>query len=44
MFAKLSYEPVDGDQWLFEIKYDGVRALALREGDVLRLFARSGRR
>ncbi len=42
MFAKLSYEPVDGDQWLFEIKYDGVRALALREGDVLRLFARSG--
>jgi bifunctional non-homologous end joining protein LigD len=42
MFAKLSYEPVDGDQWLFEIKYDGVRALALREGDVVRLFARSG--
>lgn len=42
MFAKLSYEPLDGNQWLFEIKYDGVRALALRDGDVLRLFARSG--
>jgi len=42
MFAKLHDEPVEGDQWLFEIKYDGVRALALREGDVLRLFARSG--
>jgi bifunctional non-homologous end joining protein LigD len=42
MLAKLSYDPVDGDQWLFEIKYDGVRALALREGDAVRMFARSG--
>ena len=42
MFAKLSYDPVDGKQWLFEIKYDGVRALALREGDAVRMFARSG--
>ncbi len=42
MFAKLSYQPVDGNQWLFEIKYDGVRALALREGEMVRLFARSG--
>jgi bifunctional non-homologous end joining protein LigD len=41
-FAKLSYEPVDGDQWLFEIKYDGVRALALRDHDDVRLFARRG--
>jgi len=43
MFAKLSYDPVDGKQWLFEIKYDGVRALALREGDAVRMFARSGK-
>ncbi len=42
MFATLGYEPVDGDQWLFEIKYDGVRALAIRDGETLRLFARSG--
>jgi bifunctional non-homologous end joining protein LigD len=41
MFAKLSYDPVDGDQWLFEIKYDGVRALAIRDGEDLRLYARS---
>ena len=41
-FAKLSYEPVDGDQWLFEIKYDGVRALAVRDNDDVRLFARRG--
>lgn len=42
MLAKLSYEPVDGDQWLFEIKYDGVRALAIRDNDDVRLFARRG--
>jgi bifunctional non-homologous end joining protein LigD len=42
MLAKLSYEPVDGDQWLFELKYDGVRALALRDNDSIRIFARSG--
>jgi bifunctional non-homologous end joining protein LigD len=42
MFARLSYQPVDGDRWLFEIKYDGVRALALRDGDEVRLFARRG--
>ena len=41
-FAKLSYEPVDGDQWLFEIKYDGVRALAVRDNDDVWLFARRG--
>jgi bifunctional non-homologous end joining protein LigD len=42
MFAKIGDQPVEGDQWLFEIKYDGVRALALREGDRLQMFARSG--
>lgn len=43
MLAKLSEHQVDGDQWLFEIKYDGVRALAIRDGEHTRLFARSGR-
>jgi bifunctional non-homologous end joining protein LigD len=42
MLATVHDEPVDGDQWLFELKYDGVRALAIREGESLRLFARSG--
>jgi len=42
MLAKLSEHRVDGDQWLFELKYDGVRALAIRDGEKTRLFARSG--
>ena len=40
--AKLAYEPFDGKQWLFEIKYDGIRALAIRDGDHVRLYGRSG--
>ena len=43
MLAKLSEQQVDGENWLFEIKYDGVRALAIRDGEHTRLFARSGR-
>jgi bifunctional non-homologous end joining protein LigD len=43
MLAKLSEHPIDGEQWLFELKYDGVRALAIRDGEHTRLFARSGR-
>ncbi len=43
MLAKLSEHVADGDNWLFEIKYDGVRALAIRDGEHTRLFARSGR-
>ncbi|HTY56445.1 MAG TPA: DNA ligase D [Candidatus Binataceae bacterium] len=40
--AKLVDNPFDGDGWLFEIKYDGVRALAVRDGAHVKLFARSG--
>jgi bifunctional non-homologous end joining protein LigD len=43
MLAKLSEHQVDGAPWLFELKYDGVRALAIRDGEHTRLFARSGR-
>src|SRR5262249_5740555 len=43
MLAKLSDDQVDGEQWLFELNYDGVRALAIRDGEHARLFARSGR-
>jgi bifunctional non-homologous end joining protein LigD len=39
--GKLVNEPFDDDQWLFEIKYDGVRALTIRDHEIARLFARS---
>src|ERR1700722_15944555 len=40
--AKTTDESFDNDKWLFEIKYDGVRALAIREGDNTHLYARKG--
>jgi bifunctional non-homologous end joining protein LigD len=40
--AKSAEHPFDGAGWLFEIKYDGVRALAVRDGEHVRIFARSG--
>ncbi|MGH7914688.1 MAG: DNA polymerase ligase N-terminal domain-containing protein, partial [Candidatus Binataceae bacterium] len=40
--ARLVNEPVEGAEWLYEIKYDGVRALAIRDGGLIRIFGRSG--
>ncbi len=40
--TKAGDRPFDGEAWLFEIKYDGVRALAVRDGNHVRLYARSG--
>ena len=40
--AKLVNGPVEGPEWLHEIKYDGVRALAIRDGAAIRIFGRSG--
>ncbi|HEY6421260.1 MAG TPA: DNA ligase D [Candidatus Binataceae bacterium] len=40
--AKTAERPFDSDKWLFEIKYDGVRALAIRDGRKVQLYARSG--
>jgi bifunctional non-homologous end joining protein LigD len=40
--ARLVNEPVEGAEWLYEIKYDGVRALAIRDGGTVRIFGRSG--
>ncbi|MGA7870577.1 MAG: DNA ligase D [Candidatus Binatus sp.] len=40
--AKTVDESFDNDKWLFEIKYDGVRVLAIREGENTHLYARSG--
>jgi len=43
MLATLAGEPPEGEDWAFEIKWDGVRAIAYVQGGRLRLQARSGR-
>jgi bifunctional non-homologous end joining protein LigD len=40
--VKRCREPFDGDEWLFEIKHDGFRVLAIRDGGSPRLFTRNG--
>ncbi len=42
MLATLADRPPEGQEWLFEIKYDGVRVLAERRGDAVTLLGRSG--
>jgi bifunctional non-homologous end joining protein LigD len=43
MLAASGDAPFSRDGWLFELKYDGYRALAQRRGSELRLFSRTGR-
>jgi len=40
--ATLAEKPPAGPDWCFEIKYDGVRVLAGRNGDTVQLIGRSG--
>jgi bifunctional non-homologous end joining protein LigD len=42
MLATLARQAPQGADWLFEIKYDGVRVLAERRGDAVTLVGRSG--
>jgi bifunctional non-homologous end joining protein LigD len=42
MLATLAKSPPSGPDWCFEIKYDGVRVLASRCDDEVRLYGRSG--
>ncbi|HZO37213.1 MAG TPA: DNA ligase D [Solirubrobacteraceae bacterium] len=42
MLAQLSEMPADESQWAFEVKWDGVRALARSEPGRLRLLTRNG--
>src|SRR3954471_16868514 len=42
MLATLSKDAVDGPEWIFEEKYDGIRALAVKEKDRVRLWSRTG--
>jgi bifunctional non-homologous end joining protein LigD len=42
MLATLAEQPFSDPRWLFEVKYDGVRVLASRQGDSVVLRGRSG--
>jgi bifunctional non-homologous end joining protein LigD len=42
MLATLQDRPFSGPDWIFEIKYDGVRVLAARNGDTVELYGRNG--
>ncbi|HKA00018.1 MAG TPA: DNA ligase D, partial [Candidatus Solibacter sp.] len=44
MTANVGDRPPHGDDWLFEIKWDGVRAIAFVENEEVRLQGRSGLR
>jgi bifunctional non-homologous end joining protein LigD len=43
MMAQLVREPFDGDDWLFEVKWDGHRCLAALDGESTRLTSRTSR-
>jgi bifunctional non-homologous end joining protein LigD len=42
MLATLVDEPFSRDGWLFEIKWDGFRAIGSKHGDALELYSRAG--
>ena len=42
MLATPAEEPFSREGWVFEIKYDGVRVIAERRGEDVRMFGRSG--
>lgn len=42
MMARAVAELPQGDEWLYEVKWDGYRALALKHGDSVRLLSRKG--
>ena len=42
MLASLSKDPVSGSEWVFEEKYDGIRAVAYRNGERVRVLSRTG--
>lgn len=41
MAATLTQERFTGRDWIFERKYDGIRLLAFKQGDAVRLFSRN---
>jgi bifunctional non-homologous end joining protein LigD len=44
MLATLTTHPPSGEQWLYEVKWDGVRAIVFVEDNQLRILSRNGKR
>jgi bifunctional non-homologous end joining protein LigD len=44
MKASIADHPPKGEEWLFEVKWDGVRAVAFLENEEVRLVSRTGHR
>jgi len=44
MLATIASHPPSGDAWLYEVKWDGVRALCFIEDNELRIFSRTQKR
>ena len=42
MLAKETKDPFDSKDWLFEIKWDGYRAIAEVKDDKIKLYSRNG--
>jgi len=42
MLATLGEQPFSGKEWIFELKYDGVRVMAERDGERVTLYGRNG--
>lgn len=42
MMAHLAEKPPEGDRWLYEIKWDGVRAICFLENGRMRMISRNG--
>jgi bifunctional non-homologous end joining protein LigD len=42
MLAKIADEVPEGDDWTYEIKWDGYRALAIKHGETVRILSRKG--
>lgn len=41
MAATLTYERFAGPEWLFQRKLDGIRLLAFKQGDEVKLYSRT---
>lgn len=42
MLCTLVDEPFNGDEWLFEVKWDGYRAIGTKHGEDVQLYSRAG--